>query len=91
MAQPIKKDAELPMPFRQLLAKAEVPIVHLQPKQTSSIAAAITSDTADTLRGLALAYGVLPRDIIRACIVIGLEELTWWVDELGHATQTPPN
>ncbi len=83
----IQKQQDLPLAFCDLLKKVDVPLVHLQPKQTSSIAAAITSDTNDTLRGLAKAYGVMPRDIIRAAIVIGLEELIGSAEELGHATQ----
>lgn len=70
--------------FRELLRKAAVDVAHLQPRHPSSVATTIASDTADTMRGLADAYGVPVGHMIRAAIVIGLEELLGSARELGH-------
>lgn len=80
-------DPEYSDAFKSLMRAAKVSMVHLAPKNTASIAAAITAQTSDVLRGLAKAYGVMPRDIIRAALVIGLEELLGCAEDLGHASQ----
>lgn len=87
----VKADPEHSDAFKALMRSARVPMAHLLPKHTASIGASITAQTADTLRGLAKAYGVMPRDIIRAAIVIGLEELIGCAEELDHATQASPD
>jgi len=70
--------------FRELLRKADVDVAHLQPRHPASVATSIASDTSDTLRGLADAYGVPVGHVIRAALVIGLEELLGSARELGH-------
>lgn len=85
MAHPTKSPLELPSPFRELLRRTDVPISHLAPRHVASISATIAADTSDVLRGLAQAYGVAARDVIRAALVIGLEEMLAAADELGHA------
>jgi len=42
------------------------------------------------LRGLAQAYGVTARDVMRAALVIGVEELLGSAEELGHAATGEP-
>ncbi len=91
MAFPAKPTPELPPPFRELLQSARVPLEHLSPRNAASLGVSIAADTVDILRGLAKAYGVMPRDVIRAALVIGLEELLGCAKELGHyaSHQTP--
>ena len=71
--------------FRALMAKADVPLSHLEPRHPSTVAASIAADTAETMRGLAQSYGVRVEMILRASVVIGLETLVAEADELGHA------
>lgn len=70
--------------FRDLMRKADVDLAHLQPRHPASVATSIASDTADTMRGLADAYGVPVGSVLRAALVIGLEELLGSARELGH-------
>jgi hypothetical protein len=91
MAFPAKSQPELPQSFRDLLRKADISLVHMSPRNPASLGVSIAADTADVLRGLAKAYEVMPRDIIRAAIVIGLEELLGCAEELGHAAQETPD
>jgi hypothetical protein len=83
----VKQQPEYSAAFRELMREVGVPLVHLAPKHTASISATITADTSDSMRGLADAYKVMPRDIIRAALVIGLETLLYSAEELGHGPQ----
>jgi len=83
----VKQQPEYSAAFRELLREVDVSLAHLAPKNTSSLGVSIAADTADILKGLAKAYEVMPRDIIRAALVIGLEELLGCAEELGHASQ----
>jgi hypothetical protein len=87
----MKTQPEFSPEFRNLLRKADVPIEHLLPRNIASLGLSIAADTCDTLKGLAKAYGVMPRDVIRAALVIGLEELIGSAKELGHAASKTPD
>jgi hypothetical protein len=80
----MKQAVEYSPEFRQLMRKAEVSMSHLQPRNSASVATTMASDTVDTIRGLAEAYGVPAGHMIRAAIVIGLEELLGCAKELKH-------
>lgn len=84
---PAKVQPEYSPEFRDLMRDVAVPMAHLAPKNTASIAITIAADTADTMKGLAKAYEVMPRDVIRAALVIGLETLLYSAEELGHGPQ----
>lgn len=83
----IKQQPEYSPAFRELMRDVDVSLAHLSPKNTSSLGVSIAADTADILKGLAKAYEVMPRDIIRAALVIGLETLLYSAEELGHGPQ----
>lgn len=80
----MKQAVEYSPEFRALLRKADVPVSHLQPREPSSVATTLASDTVDTFRGLAGAYGVPVGHVLRAALVIGLGELLGASKELKH-------
>lgn len=92
MPPPAKAPPEFPPAFHDLMRVAKVPMQHLAPVNLASLGVSIAAGTAETFRGLAKAYGVLPRDVLRAALVIGLEELLGCAKELGHdAANNTPN
>jgi len=80
----MKPQPPYPPAFLDLLAKVDVSRSHLAPKHPASFAGTIAMDSIEAMKGLAMAYGVVPRDILRAALVIGLEELMGSAEELGH-------
>jgi len=90
MPHPTKSPLDLPPTFRELLRRVEVPLSHMSPRHTASLSATVSADLSDSLRGLAQAYGVTARDVMRAALVIGVEELLGSAEELGHAATGEP-
>ena len=70
--------------FLDLLEAVDVSRVHLAPRHPASFAGTIATDTLEVAKGLAVAYGVNMRDILRAALVRGIEELLGSAEELGH-------
>jgi len=70
--------------FHRLLSKLDVSLAHIKPEKTERFSASVTATTMEAMKGLAIAYGVKDVEIIRACLVIGLEEMLGKAEELGH-------
>lgn len=82
---------QYPEAFRDLLRAVDVSTSHLDPKHPASFAGTIAQDSIDVVKGLAIAYDVEIRVVLRAALVIGIEELLGTAEELGHygAKKTP--
>lgn len=70
--------------FLALLRECELPIQHLHPQHTSSIAFGGPAAAVEAMRGLATAYGVPAVALSRAAWILGLETLLGTAVELGH-------
>lgn len=80
----MRPPTQYPDAFLDLLEAVDVSRSHLAPKHPASFAGTIAMDSIEVAKGLALAYEVNMRDILRAALVIGIEELLGSAEELGH-------
>lgn len=80
----MKPPEQYPDTFLDLLEAVDVSRVHLAPKHPASLAGTIAADTVEVANGLALVYKVKICYILRAALVIGIEEMLSKAEELGH-------
>lgn len=75
--------------FAQLLDALDISLVHMKPRQSEISSVTVAAQTMDAIKGLAIAYGVTPQDVVRACCVLGFEHMLGKAEEIGHYAPTP--